>query len=69
MASLPPFQELLHSANVEDLKNWIEEQVNSQDENKLTALHKASKDGDLAKVKYLIQIGAQIDVKNGDGWT
>ena len=48
MASLPPFQELLHSANVEDLKNWIEEQVNTQDENELTALHKASRDGDIA---------------------
>ena len=69
MANLRPFQELLHSANVEDLKNWIEEQVNTQDEIELTALHKASRDGDIAKVKYLIQIGAQIDVKNGDGWT
>ena len=64
-----PIQELLHSANLEDLKNWIEQQVNTKDENELTALHKASRDGDLEKVKYLIQIGAQIEAQDNESWT
>ena len=64
------FIELLNSAvntNPEELKNWIEEQINTKDENQQTVLHKASIAGNLPTVKYLIQIGAQIDAKdNGE---
>ena len=61
------FIQLLNSAvntNPEELKNWIEEQVNTKDENKKTVLHKASMAGNLPTVKYLIQIGAQIEAKD-----
>ena len=59
------FQDHLHSAggDPEPLRNWIELQVNAKDENGLTALHKCCKAGQLEKVKYVIQIGAQIDVQ------
>ena len=56
------FKQLLNSAvntNPEELKNWIEEQVNTKDEYGQTVLHKASIAGNLPTVKYLIQIGAQ----------
>ena len=61
------FQQLLNSAvttNPEELKNWIEERINTKDENKLTALHKASEAGHLNTVNYLIQIGAHIESKD-----
>ena len=61
------FQELLDSAALngkqEDLKNWIDQQVNMKDEG-LTALHKASITGHLTSVKYFIQIGAQINIED-----
>ena len=68
-----PFQELLHSTlgtgNPEVLKNWIEQEINTKDNNQETALHKASESGDLNNVNYYIQIGAQIDAKDKDGET
>ena len=64
------FQKLSNEAaatgNIDDLKNWIEEQINAKDQNQSTVLHKASKSGHLSAVKYFIQIGAQIEAKNED---
>ena len=69
MARSQEFQEHLHSSDGDPklLRNWITHQVNTKDENGLTALHKCSKAGHLEKVKYLIQIGAQIDAKDNHG--
>ena len=66
------FLQLLNSAvntNPEELEKWIEEQINTKDENQRTFLHKASKAGNLPTVKYLIQIGAQIDAKDANEYT
>ena len=66
------FQQLLNSAvttNPEELKNWIEKEINTKDENQQTVLHKASFVGNLPTVKYLLQIGAQIEVKDKDDYT
>ena len=60
------FQQLLNSAvttNPEELKNWIEKEINAKDQNQETVLHKACAGGNLPTVKYLIQIGAQIEAK------
>ena len=66
------FQKLSNEAaatgNIDDLKNWIEEQINYKDQrNQETVLHKAIESGHLNVVKYFIQIGAQIDAKKKDG--
>ena len=59
-----PIQKLILSAaengNPKDLKNWIKEQINSNTVDKFgrTALFIASKNGHLATVKYLLEIGA-----------
>ena len=62
MAAEVKFQALLNSTlmngNQDVLKHWIDQQVNTKDNDQLTALHKASRDGNLNLVKYLIQIGA-----------
>ena len=60
-------QQLLNSAvttNPEELKNWIEKEINAKDQNQETVLHKASDGGNLPTVKYLIQLGAQIEAKD-----
>ena len=65
--AISKFQELLNSAvttDPEELKNWIEKEINTKDENQQTVLHKASEAGNLPTVKYLIQIGAQIEAKD-----
>ena len=68
MAAEAKFQALLNSTlmngNQDVLKHWIEQQVNTKDQNQQTALHKATRDGHLNTVKYLIQIGAQVNVKD-----
>ena len=66
------FQKLSNEAattgNLDNLKNWIEEQINYKDQrNQETVLHKAIESGHLNVVKYFIQIGAQIDAKKKDG--
>ena len=66
------FQKLSNEAattgNIDDLKNWIKEQINYKDQtHQETVLHKAAKSGHLSAVKYFIQIGAQIDAKKKDG--
>ena len=66
----PKFEALLNLAvttgNEEELKNWIEQRINTKDKNSLTALHKASEAGYVSPVKYLIQIGALIEAKDND---
>ena len=56
---------LLHNAadngNFEEFKQIIERQINSTDQDQRTVLHKASEQGNLMAVKYLIQIGAQLE--------
>ena len=58
--ALSPMEALLHSAaanaNLESLKNLIEDPINSKDENQKTALHKACESGHLSTADYLIRV-------------
>ena len=65
---------LLHNhaanGNFEEMKRLINQQINSKDkEDQQTLLHKASKQGDLMAVQYLIKVGAQINAIDEHGRT
>ena len=64
---------LLHNhadnGNFEELKRLIDEQINSKDQDQRTLLHKASEQGNLMAVQYLIQVGAQLEAKDRNGNT
>ena len=62
-------QQLLHSGAINELKNFIAQQVNTKDGNSETALYKASSGLNLSNVKYLIRIGAKINMKTPGGFT
>ena len=61
-------EKLLHdhadNGNFQELKRLIDRQINSKDHNKQTVLHKASKQGDLMAVQYLIKVGAQLEAED-----
>ena len=66
MENLSPMEALLHKTvedeSLEELKNMFLTLLNSKDSNQQskTVLHKSSEQGDLAKVEFLIQLGAQV---------
>ena len=66
-------KKILHAqadkGNFEEMKRLIDQQINSKDKNQETLLHKASEQGDLMAVQYLIQVGAQLEAKNSYGRT
>ena len=72
MENLSPVEALLHDTvenrSTEELKNMFQKLLNSKDSNKgsKTVLHKASEQGDLSKVEFLIQLGAQVDAIDED---
>ena len=70
MNNLLSIEELMHKAvdngDLEELKKVIDQKINSKDQNENTALHKASVQGHLSMVQFLIKIGANIEVKGKD---
>ena len=70
MNHLLSIEELMHKAvddgDLEELKKVIDQKINSKDQYQNTALHKASVQGHFSMVKFLIKIGAQIEVKGKD---
>ena len=62
-------EEILHEAANDGNLDKLKKSANSKDENQLTALHKATKNGHLDMVKLLVQMGAQMEEKDDKKWT
>ena len=63
-------KERFHNAVVNgEVEEFFENLINSKDSNGETALHKASRVGDVRLVKYLIEKGAQVNAKAKTNFT
>ena len=66
-------KKILHAqadkGNFEEMKRLIDQHINSKDEDQQTLLHKASIQGDLMGVQYLIKVGAQVNAIDEHGRT
>ena len=67
MATL--FHEFVENGKIEQLNELTKQAINSKNENGLTALHKATSEGNLAMAAYLIRNGAQTEVEDNFGNT
>ena len=63
------FHEFVENGKIEQLNELTKQAINSKNENGLTALHKATSEGNLAMAAYLIRNGAQTEVEDNFGNT